>query len=131
MDDATKAMQRKHQRVIVDMMIEVSLLPSDDSADTDISTFSCTGRDISGGGISFYGDVLYSEYSLLRLQIPLQTTDANDHEQLEMIKVMGKVMWSRKKKHEDSGYATGVQFLNIYENDFKLLDEYVKKQQIV
>ncbi len=125
MGNAIEAMKRKYLRVLADMKIEVCLLLQDDSH-TDVSVLSCWARDISGGGLSFYGDMLYPEFSLLRLRIPmntdysLATTSADG-----AIKVMGKVMWSRRKKDDTQCYATGVQFLNIYEGDFKKLEEFV------
>ncbi len=126
MGNAVEAMKRKHLRVLADIEIEVCQLPHEDSKD-DLSVLSCTTRDISGGGLSFYGDSLYPEFSLLRLCIPMNsepfmgTTPGKD-----IIKVMGKVMWSRKKKDNVTGYATGVQFLNIYEGDFQKLEDFVK-----
>ena len=123
MGNAMEAMNRRHLRVLANMEIEVCLLPGDDSA-ADLSILYCTARDISGGGLSFYGNALYPDYSLLRLHIPLQ---AGASEADGVIKVMGKVMWSRRKKNDAEGYATGVQFLNIYDGDFELLEKYVQK----
>lgn len=112
-------------RVQLNIDIEVCLLPGDDS-NIEISVSSCKARDISGGGISFYADVLYLEHSVVRLRIPLTTNSSGAKQQeRQVLKVLGKVMWSRK----DSGagnYATGVRFLNIYEGDFSLLENYVK-----
>lgn len=124
MENSMEAMKRKHLRVLATMAIEVCLLPSDDSATKNLSILYCTARDISGGGLSFYGNALYADYSLLRLHIPLNG-DASQTE--DVIKVMGKVTWSRRKKNDAEGYATGVQFLNIYEGDFELLEKYVQE----
>ena len=117
------AIKRKHLRVLANMEIEVCLLPEEDSA-VDLSILYCTARDISGGGLSFYGNSLYREYSLLRLHIPLL---AGVSQPQDAIKVVAKVMWSRRKKDDTESYATGVQFLNIYEGDFELLEEYVQE----
>lgn len=73
-------------------------------------------RDISGGGISFYSASSYPLHSVLRLHIPLDELD---------IKVVGKVMWS-KQLLIASSHVIGVQFLNIYENDFAALSSYIK-----
>lgn len=127
MGNAMEAMKRKHLRVLANMEIEVCLLPGDDSA-ADLSIFYCTARDISGGGLSFYGNSLYPDYSLLRLHIPLEGGDSQSE---EAIKVMGKVLWSRKKKDDAERYATGVQFLNIYEGDFELLEKYVQENDLI
>ena len=123
MGNAMEAMKRKHLRVLANMEIEVCLVPGDDSA-ADLSILHCTARNISGGGLSFYGKSLYPEYSLLRLCIPLP---AGVSQPQKAIKVMGKVMWSRRKKDDTESYATGVQFLNIYEGDFELLELYVQE----
>ena len=124
MGNLMEEMKRKHLRVLADMKIEVCQLPDDDSLDGELSVLRCTARDISGGGLSFYGNSIYSDYSLLRLQIPLKTGESHSE---ESIKVMGKVMWSRKKKDDAAQYATGVQFLNIYAGDFDLLERYVQE----
>ena len=124
MGNAMEEMKRKHLRVMANMEIEVCLLPGEDSAASHLSVLNCTARDISGGGLSFYGNSLYPDFSLLRLHIPLDG-DASQPE--KVIKVMGKVMWSRRKKNNVDGYATGVQFLNIYEGDFELLEKYVQE----
>jgi hypothetical protein len=127
MGNAVEAMKRKHLRVFAKMDIDVRLVPRDDS-DAELSVSPCTARDINGGGLSFYGNVPYPEYSLLRLRIPMNDKSSQESTQDgDIINVMGKVMWSRKKKNDSKRYATGVQFLNIYESDFKLLEEFVQE----
>ena len=127
MENKQEAMKRKHLRVIADMEIEVCQLPGD-GAEADILVLSCTARDISGGGVSFYGNMLYPEYSLLRLRIPMNGEPIPEKAKAgDIIKVMGKVMWSRKKKDDAKCYATGVQFLNIYESDFQVLKQFVQE----
>lgn len=127
MGNALDAMKRKYLRVVASMEVEVCLLPGDDS-NADMSILSCTARDISGGGLSFYGSTLYPEFSLLRLCIPMNsTTQIGVSNSEDIIKVMGKVMWSRKKNDDAERFATGVQFLNIYEGDFKVLEKFVQE----
>ncbi len=69
----------------------------------------------------------YEHGNLLRLQIPLQLTTRSKKDGGKSLKVMGKVMWCQKQT--DTGhYLTGVQFLNIYDQDFDLLNDYVQSQ---
>lgn len=109
--------RRKHPRTPLDLELEVSHVQSDD--DDDESSISdivrCKCRDISGGGISFYSMSSYPVHSVLRLHIPLEDTS---------IKVMGKVMWYKELPTNPS-HVTGVQFLNIYEQDFNVLCSYI------
>ncbi len=125
MGNTIEAMNRKYLRVLADMEVEVCLLPQDESH-SGLTVFSCRARDISGGGLSFYGEMLFPEFSLLRLRIPLNTVYLPSKTAVDdIIKVMGKVVWSRRKKDDTQCYATGVQFLNIYEGDFKKLEQIV------
>jgi c-di-GMP-binding flagellar brake protein YcgR len=125
MASAGEVERRICHRVLLNIDIEVCPLPRNDS-NTDFSVLSCKARDISGGGVSFYGDVLYLEHSVLRLRIPLTINSSGSRQQeSQVLKVMGKVMWSRKDSSAEN-YATGVRFLNIYEGDYALLESYVK-----
>lgn len=115
--------RREYRRVPLDMDIGVSLLESE-VEESDSSGVSCRGRDISGGGISFYGTTRYQNGNILRLRIALDETVSGTSR--SALRVMGNVIWC--KKHSDTdGYVTGVQFLNIYEDDFHSLSEYVLK----
>ena len=132
MGNAMEAMKRKYLRVVADMEIEVCLLPGDDSKMNKLAIKLCTARDISGGGLSFYGRELYPEFSLLRLHIPMNSeTTLADALDEDTINVMGKVIWSRRRKDGSDQYATGVQFLNIYEKDFQLLEKYVQEHSSI
>jgi hypothetical protein len=121
--------RRQHKRVPLDMEIDVCHLT--DKVEADLSIISCRGRDVSESGVSFFGETRYPYESVLRLSFPIQspenTNDDNDHGHL---KVMGKVMWCKKRVAEKS-YVTGVQFLNIYEKDFQILSDYVQKFSMV
>lgn len=118
--------RRKYERVSMELDMEVSLL-SDSDSNASLSSHRCRGRDISGGGVSFFANSQFQPESLLRLRIvfePEQTpVDASSE---KMLKVMGKVMWSRKNSGSDN-YVTGVEFLNIYDDDFHYLLEYVNE----
>lgn len=123
--------RRGHYRVPLNMDIEVCLL-SEEGSKADLSIISCRGRDVSEGGVSFIGETCYQQQSLLRLRIPLSSIGFQDESEAEaelLLKVMGKVVWC-KKNGDRTDFITGVQFLNIYEQDFKILNEYVKKQLI-
>jgi len=120
--------RREHDRVPMNMEIEVCLLP-DDETKADLSISSCRGRDVSEGGVSFVGERRYQQKSLLRLRIFLSTASlvgTGEPETKALLKGMGKVMWC-KKNGDNMHYVTGVQFLNIYEKDFQTLNKYVQK----
>jgi c-di-GMP-binding flagellar brake protein YcgR len=106
--------RRKYPRTPLDLEIEVSQLLSEDQQTVE-GPCLCKCRDISGGGLSFYSMHSCTLQSVLRLHIPLDDLH---------IKVMGKVMWC-KKLPTAPDYVIGVQFLNIYEQDFKILCSYV------
>lgn len=118
--------RRQYTRALFDREIEVCLL-SDENSTTNLSVISCRGKDVSGGGISFYGEMQYENASLLRINIPLCTISAPvPVETKELLKVLAKVMWC-KKNGDGANYVIGVQFLNIYEQEFQILHEYVHK----
>jgi len=106
--------RRKHPRIPLDLEVDVNLIPSDNAQPLgDIVCCKC--RDISGGGISFYSMDSYPLQSVLRLDIALDELN---------IKVIGKVLWAQKFSTAPF-CLTGVQFLNIYEQDFKELCSYI------
>lgn len=124
--------RRGHSRVPLNMEVEVCLL-SDNESKADLSIISCRARDVSEGGVSFVGEACYQNESLLRLRISLCSTaglvNKTEAETKALLKVMGKVMWC-KKNGNGANYVTGVQFLNIYEQDFQILNDYVQKQLV-
>jgi c-di-GMP-binding flagellar brake protein YcgR len=114
MEEINPANRRQHPRTPLDLDIEVSQVLAEGAHAAD-DIVRCKCRDISGGGISFYSMSSYASQSVLRLHIPLDHTH---------IKVMGKVMWG-KQLPTDPTFVTGVQFLNIYEQDFDTLCSYI------
>jgi c-di-GMP-binding flagellar brake protein YcgR len=119
--------RRKYERVALDLEMEVSLL-SDPGSDASLSSHQCKGRDISGGGVSFFANSQFQPESLLRLRIAFEPQQVPvDASSEKLLKVMGKVMWSRKNSGSDN-YITGVEFLNIYDDDFHYLLEYVNQK---
>lgn len=123
MGSIENAERREHIRARLDRDIEVCVLPGEETQ-TDISLVPCRGRDISGGGVSFYAESRYQEESLLRLRIPLgnELLDSEAGPK-ESLKVLGKVVWC-KKNGKIKSYVVGVQFLNIYEEDYRLLNNF-------
>lgn len=118
--------RREHSRALLDIALEVCLL-SGEGAESEFSLLPCLGRDISGGGISFYAKDRYPPESLLRLRIPLnKSISLGQKDSNHLLKVMGKVMWC-KRNDETETYIIGVQFLNIYEQDYHFLNNYVQK----
>ncbi len=118
--------RREHSRAHLDITLEVCLLNGEDSCG-DFPLLPCRGRDISGGGLSFYAERRYLPDALLRLRIPLHnaiSSEQTGHNNL--LKVMGKVMWCKRNGTANS-YVIGVQFLNIYEQDYHFLNTYVQK----
>jgi c-di-GMP-binding flagellar brake protein YcgR len=125
MESPDQSERREYKRVLINMDIGVSHLHGEHS-NSDHSAISCQGRDVSGGGVSFYGQTQYQTESLLRLRILLSKGNASEQaDNGKLLKVMGKVMWCKKNGTANS-YVTGVQFLNIYEQDFCLLNEYIQ-----
>lgn len=122
-DDVTE--RRQHIRVPMNLEIEVILLSDNGNSNGEISSQKCQGRDISGGGVSFFSSTQYLPETLLRLcvsfsrqQLPTLKTSTKS------LKVMGKVMWCKRGEEKDM-YIAGVEFLNIYEDDFNYLVDYV------
>ncbi len=110
---------RQHPRIPIDLDIEVSQVLSDNMQCIEGSV-RCKCRDISSGGISFYSINLYPLHSLLRLHVLLD--DIN-------VKVMGKVIWVKQLSSAPT-FKLGVQFLNIYEDDFNMLCSYIKTKYL-
>lgn len=118
--------RRVYGRVPLPLTIGVSILAAEDEYHVSATGISCRGRDISGGGISFYGATRYANGNILRIRIALPGKAASPSTtEGTLLQVMGNVMWSKKDSDSES-YVTGVQFLNIYEDDFGLLNEYVQ-----
>jgi c-di-GMP-binding flagellar brake protein YcgR len=106
--------RREYPRTPIDLQIEVvQILPEGLPPVEGIGRYTC--RDISGGGISFYSMNSFPSQSILRLHLSLDELN---------IKVMGKVMWSKQLVVAPS-CVIGVQFLNIYEQDFNALCSYI------
>lgn len=124
MESVDPADRRIYRRVPLEISMEVSHL-HDEELHSDSLVVSCRGRDVSGGGVSFYGPTRYQNQSLLRLRIHLCSKPSESLESAKVLKVMGTVKWS-KKDTEAKNFVTGVQFLNIYEDDFNILNEYVQ-----
>lgn len=114
MEQSDLSDRRKYPRTPLDLEIEVNQLLSENQQLTE-NIIRCKCRDISGGGLSFYSMNSFPSESVLRLHIPLDDLH---------IKVMGKVLWGKKLPTAPT-YVTGVQFLNIYEQDFNTLCSYV------
>lgn len=112
--------RRAYQRATLDREIEVCLLPGEE-AEGELSLIACQGRDISGGGVSFFSTSKYPNESLVRMRIPLNNGDSQEISSGDdLLKVLGKVVWC-KKNGERKTYVVGVRFLNIYEQDYQML----------
>ncbi len=131
MDKVDVKERRQFARVSMDLEMEVFLLSDTNNGNGDISSLQCHGRDISGGGVSFFTDTQFKPESLLRLRISFDAfRSSTQTPPIKLLKVMGKVMWCRKND-EKKDYIAGVEFLNIYEDDFKYLLEFVNNNNTV
>ncbi len=116
--------RREHARVHVDITLEILPLPENQSV-SDVTPLHCLCRDISGGGVSFYTTERYSAESLMRVHIPLDGTFfLTPGDKKKTLNALGKIMWC-KKNGKSGGYTVALQFLNIYEQDYNILNEYV------
>jgi c-di-GMP-binding flagellar brake protein YcgR len=120
--------RRIHPRVRFIDRIEVSMLPSETNK-THHKTQFCQCRDISGGGLSFYSAHPCPRDTVVRLSILVDNKDETDIDQDTCLDVMAKIIWC--KKLEEKSYLAGAQFLNIYDEDFNRLIDYVQEQLVV
>jgi c-di-GMP-binding flagellar brake protein YcgR len=125
MENPDPAERREYCRAPLPLTIGVSVLAADEE-NTSGTGVSCRGRDISGGGISFYSTARYMYGNVLRIRIALPGSESTAYPtEGRLLQLMGSVMWSKKDSDKER-YITGIQFLNIYEDDFNLLSDYVK-----
>ncbi len=126
MEEIDAKERRLYLRVPMPLEMEVFLLSDSGKTKRNITSQQCQGRDISKGGVSFFANIQYQPDELLRLRISFNPHDLSQkNSSAKLLKVMGKVMWCRKSE-EENRFVTGVEFLNIYEDDFHYLREYVK-----
>ena len=125
MSDNLTGDRRTHERAPLAYRIEVSMLPCETKKHYH-KTLSCQCRDISGGGLSFYCAKSCPRDTVVRLSIPIDSQDPESPEATTPLDVMAKVVWC--KKIEADSYVVGAQFLNIYEEDFQFLVNYVEAQ---
>lgn len=124
--------QRKFTRISKEISIEVNKLSYPISKDPGERRVC---KNIGGGGICISVPRAYEPKTLLSLKISIpgwqgykkpfsMVLDISSDSSLTAI---GKVAWC-KKPPDDSGYEIGVKFLDIYEDDYRALTEYLKNQ---
>jgi len=89
-------------------------------------------KDITVNGVSLISPERYSVGALLNVEICLEgwqlflqtVLKRNDGNEIKPLVAIGKVVWSQKLPGS-SDYQTGVQFLEIEENDFAAFKKYL------
>ncbi len=115
--------KRVHPRIPFKESIQIRPL-TDDKNKEELALQSCQCHDISGGGLSVYVEQAYPREVVFRLLIPLNKEAGHlKHESKNTLQIIGKVMWCKEVKL--NSYIIGIQFLNIYKDDFQFLCEYV------
>ncbi len=91
------------------------------------------GRDIGGGGICFFFPERVAEETTLSLKIDLKgwASHKKPHSRVmdiaaeEPLTAIGKVAWCRRSQN-DNGFDVGIEFVDIYEDDYKALLKYLE-----
>ncbi|MEN8188314.1 MAG: PilZ domain-containing protein [Thermodesulfobacteriota bacterium] len=114
---------RAHPRLLFQASIEVRLL-SEESSDSRQEVRECWSRDLSAGGLSFADSRPHRLDNVLRITVSFGAPgDSSQESGQDEFHAMAKVVWC--SKFETDSYAVGVEFLNIYEEDFQFLRDYV------
>ncbi len=124
--------QRKFSRLSKEIAIEVNKLSYPISKDPGERRVC---KNISGGGICITVPRSYEAKTLLSMRINIpgwqgykkpfsMVLDISSESSLTAI---GEVSWC-KKLSDGSGYEIGIRFLDIYEDDYRALTEYLKNQ---
>ncbi len=129
-DNKTNEERRRFPRIPKAVTVEVVklLFPLPTKPDS-----VALGKDISGGGISFNSDMPFDAGTSLSLKIHLKGLAEHrkphsylvDIAQSQPLTALGEVMWCRPNS-QTGGWDVGIQFTNIYEDDFKALKQYLE-----
>ncbi len=122
---------RKFPRIPATLTVKASVLSYPVSEEEDIKAIS---KNISQGGISFVSPVFYEPETPLSLKIFIPGWNEYkkpfsvlvDLSKDDFFTAIGKVVWCGKNGHNKE-YEIGIKFINIYEDDYKALSAYIKK----
>lgn len=116
--------KRKHKRT--PFSLEMEIFKVTESKEEEGSNIRCKCRDISDGGLSFYSLKHFVKGDVLRVRVILSESRVYEEEKgnIDSIGLLAKVMYSRQSP-EKQCQLTGVQFLNIYQQDYDTLCSYI------
>jgi len=116
--------KRKHKRS--PFHLETVVVTVSETLEEEGSPIHCQCRDLSNGGLSFFSPVQLQKGDIVRVRIilPESRVYKGKETNIDSISIIAKVMYS-KILHEQQNSLTGIQFLNIYQQDFDILCSYI------
>lgn len=120
----TQTEKRKHKRIPFHLTTEISKIAAVE--DQGLKYITCTCRDISNGGLSFFSFEQFERGDILRVRVIFPESRFKKEEDREdhALHLLAKVMYSRVVATEEFN-LTGVEFLNIYQGDYDILCSYL------
>ena len=120
----TQTEKRKHKRFPFHLTTEICKIAGGE--DQGINYISCTCRDISNGGLSFYSFEQFERGDILRVRVifPESRFMKEKSKEDNTLHFLAKVMYSRFTATEEFN-LTGIEFLNIYQGDYDILCSYL------
>ena len=119
-------MNEKRQHKRSPFYLETEVFKIAETQREEESSLHCKCRDISNGGLSFYSSRQYGKGDVVRVRIKLPESSVNQEsgKNVDSISVLAKVMYSNMLAEEQCS-VTGIQFLNIYQQDFDILCSFI------
>ncbi len=120
----TQTEKRKHKRFSFHLTTEICKIAA--AEDQGLKYITCTCRDISNGGLSFFSFKQFERGDILRVRVILSESRFMKEKNKEdnTLHFLAKVMYSRFAVSEEFN-LTGVEFLNIYQGDYDILCSYL------
>ena len=103
-----------------------------DIGENELPLHDFTGKDISRGGLGFYSDTAYEPGTILAITIRI--SDIKDDSGRTPMYLMAssipvradvRVVWCKTTGGGDSAYEIGVEFMEIYGDDYKILQRHL------